>query len=151
MAYVRPTSAQFKIRYPAFATVTDELIDLVMLDAPVDESWLESDYQKAIMLYAAHVLTTEGQGTGAAAEVVAEYGQGVTKLKAGDTEIQFAGAAAAGSSGAGTTFGATIYGQQFAELCQLNQGGPIVAGSVAAPASPYARDWSGWPFVTPGR
>lgn len=150
MAYVRPTPAQFKIRYDQFAGVADALIELVMLEAPVDETWLESDYQKAIMLYAAHKLTIEGKGTGAAAEVVAEYGLGVTKLKAGDTEIQFAGSAAAGSSGGGTTFGATIYGQQFAELCQLNQGGPIVAGSVPIKASPYARDWSGWPFVIPG-
>jgi len=65
MSVTAPTNAQFKARYPAFASAGDELINGVLGEAvaQVDENWLAQDIAPAIMAYAAHLLTVEGHGS----------------------------------------------------------------------------------------
>ncbi len=148
MDWTRPTPAEFKARYPRFNAVADATIQFVLDDAPVDETWTNGDFKKAIMLYGAHALTIEGLGTGADAQIIAGAGAGVSKYKAGDTEITFAGVASgSGSVAAGTTYALTTFGASFAELMLINCGGPIALGGEISRPNHLARDWSGWPFV----
>lgn len=62
MPYTVPTSAQFKLRFPVYASESDERINSILLEASssVDQSWVEADYQPAIMYLAAHLLATSG-------------------------------------------------------------------------------------------
>lgn len=64
MPYTTPTATQLKARFPAFSGVADPVVTAAISEAAnrVDQSWDETDYQLAIMLYAAHVMTTDGLG-----------------------------------------------------------------------------------------
>ena len=61
MAYVDPTSATLKARFPAFASVDDAVVSQAITEAmrSVDQTWTEGDYTLAIMLRAAHILTLD--------------------------------------------------------------------------------------------
>lgn len=65
MAYLVPTADQLQARFPAFAAVDDAVVTSAIAEAAgrVDDTWAEADYQLAIMLYAAHVMTSDGLGT----------------------------------------------------------------------------------------
>lgn len=122
MPYTTPTATQLKARYPKFASVADATVDAVIADAlrSVDNTWVEGDYQPAIMALAAHMMVLEGLGQDTAARL-----QGFKSLTVGplqlvrDTGVQ--------NSGVGTEWYAlTSYGQTFYRLAFANKGGPRV-------------------------
>ena len=128
MPYETPTVAQLVALYPAFATVPPGTVDAHVAEAEqtgVDTSWLEADYQPAVMALAAHNMTLLGIGVASQAEGYAR--QGVTSIKSGSFSATFDGdrakALAAGD------FSATPYGQRYETLLRKNKAGPRVVGA----------------------
>ena len=120
MPYTLPTADQLKTRYPAFSAVADETVEAAIQDASrsVDTTWVEGDYQPAVMALAAHMMTMEGTG----ADVQAQL-KGFKRLKVGPLELERDGS---GSSVDAGGYGSTVYGQQYARLLMLNKAGPRV-------------------------
>lgn len=63
MSYTAPTVKIFKLRFPEFAVVDNELVDLVLAESisAVGDGWLEKDRARAQMLLSAHTLAMEGE------------------------------------------------------------------------------------------
>lgn len=137
MAYVAPTPDDLKAKYPAFVGVSDATIQIWLSDAPVDESWSETDYASAIMAWSAHQMVSNGIGGG---DVGVAAAAGVSRLKSGTLDVSFSDGSS-GSSG----YGSTSYGRLWLELLARNKGGPRIAVSERGCVSGYAKDWP-WPM-----
>jgi hypothetical protein len=119
MAYIVPTVAAFKTRYPAFAAVADDVVQSAIDEAllEVSECWIERDYPVAIMLYAAHILTLNGYGTGAEAEAAAQGMLGFTRVKSRSFEWQRNVAQSNGAPDSDDAwYSLTLYGQRFLQM-----------------------------------
>lgn len=135
MAYVIPTTAEFKARYQAFSALSDAAISPVLADAvrtvgqPTATRWVEADYAPAIMLLTAHWLITEGALTGGAASNAGEFAGPITKKRVGDIETSYGFApSGAGSSASGSgDFERTEYGRRYLAMMRANFAGPMVA------------------------
>jgi hypothetical protein len=116
MAYVVPTLADFRTRYPAFDAVADETVQVYLDDGDAETAaWPDADRARAVMLYTAHQLANQGLGTGA---IVA----GVTSFRSGSFSATLSDAAAAR-----TGFNATSYGRDYLALMRRNFSGPRLA------------------------
>lgn len=127
MPYTPPTYAQFKARYPRFAAVPEATYDAFLPEAlrQVDRTWTEADYQPAVMLYTAHLLTLEGLGTGAEAQVNAQGAGGFKVMRSGSLTLErFSGKD--GGAASSDPLDATSYGGQFKALRRQNLAGPRV-------------------------
>ena len=135
MAYVVPTAADLKLRYPAFTAVDDAVVTYWITDAQrsVDESWSETDYGPALLALAAHNLSLAGLGADSA--TLAALPAGVTRVKSGSFEAAFTDAAA--NARATGSFDATRYGQEYLVMLRRNRGGPRVMATGIAPPSIY--------------
>jgi hypothetical protein len=81
----------------------------------VDGSWAgEADIRLGRLLLAAHVLTLDGQGSGA--EAAAMAGGGFRRMKSGQLELERRDDAGIEPG----TLGSTGYGRRFRELMQRN-------------------------------
>lgn len=131
MAYIQPTPATFKARFPQFIPVNDALVQLVLDEAigKVGESWLERDRVPAQLYLTAHLLTLEGEPDRAMGKAgnIALTGP-MKSRKVGDVEVTYAGVSGSGSSATGVDaiYGGTTYGQQFLALMRMNFAGPMV-------------------------
>lgn len=114
MAYIVPTAADLKARYPAFAAVSDATIDVWLEDAQrtVKPTWLEDDYRPGIMSLAAHNMAEQSVITGGQSLA------GVTSFKSSQFSITLSDQAASA-----TGYAATIYGREFRILLARNVGG----------------------------
>lgn len=122
MAYVTPTPATFKARYPEFTPVSDALVQLVLNDAidAVGDTWFERDRARAQMLLAAHMLTVEGEpGRSTTGQGAGATGP-VKRRKVGDVETEFAGTGGSAGDGSASGYAATFYGQEFLSLMRKN-------------------------------
>lgn len=126
MPYTLPTAATFKAKFPTFAAVGDPTITLAIQEAgaSVDQTWIEADYQPAIMYLAAHIMTIDGvviagSDLGSASGVI-NAGL-VSEMKVGDVQVKLSGSAG-GSGGAGAAgLRSTGYGLRYLELLRRNQ------------------------------
>lgn len=120
--YSTPTVAQFLSRFPKFqGSDSDAIADALGEGAGrVSESWVEADYPRAIMLYAAHILTLDGHGSGAEAKFAGL--ESFSRIKSGSLELE----RRSGSGVVLNTLNSTAYGRRFAELQRLNFAGPLV-------------------------
>lgn len=69
MSYDAVTTDQFFERFPQYAAADEDLLTLLLAEASVqvDNSWIEEDYQTAILYLTAHMLANElAAGLGAA-------------------------------------------------------------------------------------
>ena len=114
MPYTIPTVAQFRERFPEFteAAYPDATVEAALNRAArqVDETWLEADYQEAIMLLAAHDLAVTTFG-------VESLGQGWPRaISLGPLSLTY------GEKGQPSVsdYATTLYGQGFAELRKKN-------------------------------
>lgn len=126
MPYTLPTLSQFRAKFPTFAGVGDATVNAAIQEASasVDQSWIEADYQPAILYLAAHILVTDGAlyaELGAIAGIIAAGL--VSQAKVGDAQVSLAGAG--GSSGialeARTGLSETPFGRRYLELLRRNQ------------------------------
>jgi len=123
MPYELPTADQLATRYPAFAAVPPETIDVWITDASttaVDNSWIEDDYQPAVMAFAAHQMTRLGLGEADEAEQYAQ--KGVTSVRSGNFSASFDKTRAAAASDG--ELSSTRYGQDYERLLKRSKGGP---------------------------
>ena len=119
MAFVAPTAADIKARFPEFAAVADATIDSVLAETGfIDARWIEDDRRPAIMYYVAHQLVMSGQGSSANAKLqaVGDF----SRIKSGDLEVSRSGGSSGSSSSGGGTFSQTNYGKQYLELRSLS-------------------------------
>lgn len=134
MPYTLPTAVEFKAKFPTFAAVGESTITLAIAEASasVDRSWVEADYQPAILYLAAHIMTMDGvvlagSELGSAAGVITAGL--ISEMKVGDVQVKLAGAAggsSGGASGSGAGLSSTGYGRRYLELLRRNQAGPIL-------------------------
>lgn len=119
MAYSTPTAAELKARFPAFNAVGEPAITSAIGEAEriTDAGWPDADRTLGVMLYAAHVLTLDGLGTGTEAQLA-----GFKRLKIGSLELEASASIAAGS---GPLY-QTGYGRRFAELLRRVRGPAIL-------------------------
>lgn len=134
--YTVPGPAQFITRYPRFAQADPDAIADALSEAAsrVDETWREADFGRAIMLYAAHVLTLDGHGTGTEAQI-AGLGD-FQRIESGGLKLsRFDRFFTPG------VMALTSYGKRFAELQRLNFAGPrAIARITGRPCHPGATD-----------
>ncbi|MBY0298992.1 MAG: DUF4054 domain-containing protein [Methylobacterium sp.] len=113
MAYTPPSVADFKLRFPAFDAVDDARVAGFLDDAATvaDDGWSDADRRKAVMLQAAHDMTTRGIGTGAEAELAKAGALGFKSFRSGQLQLDRSDSAAAAAGGdplAGTAYGAEL-------------------------------------------
>ena len=109
--------ALFRLRYPAFAAVSDGLISYRLFDAltEVGDNWPDAQRTNARLAWSAHKLAEAGSLGGAVP-------QGVTSFKSGTFS------ATVSDSVAGLTgMDATVYGREFVALRRAAFAGPRMA------------------------
>lgn len=119
MPYTLPTSDDFLTRFPEFAGTDDDLITQLINDAArfVDTTWLEADYQPAILYMAAHMLTLGNAaaiGGGGASDL------STLSVAIGGITQTFGKTAAAASAASTAWTSGSAYGERFAILRDLN-------------------------------
>jgi hypothetical protein len=116
MAYTAPTSDDLKERYPAFATVGNDTVDVWLAEAAEEcANWPDDARARAEMAYAAHRMVE----TGSLASAVP---QGLTSFRSGDFSASVSDSVASRSG-----FATTVYGQEFLRLQRRYFGGPRLA------------------------
>lgn len=145
MTHVPPTPDDLKTRFPKFAGVTSSVIQGALDEAArvVDDTWQEDDFRLGRMLYAAHVMTTDGHGEGTEAQLNAEGVGNFQSIKLGSLSLsQFDRDTASRTGNAFLDqFERTTFGQRFLALAARYGGGPIIVnGGEACVTHPAARD-----------
>lgn len=151
MAYVKPTPADIKARWPAiFGAVPDATIQIWIDTAAlsVDESWLETDYKYAIELLAGHLMIESGIGAGAQAEAAAGGMSVFQTIKSGQLTLT-RGATSQNGDGVPSPWNSTWFGIQWYWLARKNRPvATVAAGDPRCGPSGYAKDWplgtGGW-------
>lgn len=128
MAYTPPTPADFKVSYPQFAQVPDATVQTKLDEAArwVDESWTEADFPIARQLYAAHILTLDGLGTGSEAKFAALTAGGLSSVKSGQLQLGLSKSGVETKKRAASSLYTTTFGQRFLELRRANKPGVAV-------------------------
>lgn len=118
MAHDLPTAEQFKARHPKFASVADDTVSAMLLEASrsVRQCWPAADYADGVMYLAAHMIAEENSGGGVSA---ASKSGAIKRVKADTVEIEYSDRKA--SAGAlDAAYGSTIYGQRYLKLLRRN-------------------------------
>ncbi len=116
MPYSKPTTSDFKTRYPAFAAVAYASVSYWLDEGDSETAtWPDDIRARAVMAYAAHKLTETGALTGTVP-------QGLTSFKSGTFS-----ATVSDSLASLTGFDATVYGREFIALRRTAFSGPIMA------------------------
>lgn len=133
MPYVLPTIANLKERFPIFASVGDPILQGALNEGAnkVDTTWREVDYQNAIMLFAAHVLTIDGHGTGREAKFAALAEAGISSIKISSLAISLKKGGSEGSSKSYGTLSSSSYGKRFLDLMRVNHPAVVVVNGHA--------------------
>ncbi len=130
MPYDPPTREQFRNRFDEFCEVGDDLVDAIIVEATrsVSKSWVERDYQPAIMLLTAHLLLVEGHLDRASGRRSTMTTTGpISSEQVGDVRVTYAGVGGASGGAADPNgYGATQYGKRFLALMRANFAGPMV-------------------------
>ena len=128
MAYVAPTAADLKARFPEFTAVSDVLVNLILAEAKaqVGETWLERDRKTATLYLAAHMLAMEGEPGRSAGGTSGGTSGPVRRRKVGDVETEFAGFGSSASGASASDYGLTAYGRLFFDLLRKNFPGVAV-------------------------
>ncbi|MBK6800425.1 MAG: DUF4054 domain-containing protein [Novosphingobium sp.] len=116
MAYTKPTAANLKARFPAFAAVADGTVEYWINEGDEQTAtWPETGRDKAVMAYAAHRMAELGIGS-------TSIPVGLTSFKSGTFS------ATVSDSVAGLTgMDATVYGREFVTLRRVAFAGPRMA------------------------
>lgn len=116
MAYTKPDLATFRALYPAFDAVADATVEAWIDEGDTETAdWPDDTRARAVMLYAAHKMASQGLGTSA-------IPAGVTSFKSGTFSATVSDGIASK-----TGFAATAYGRDYLALARRDFGGPILA------------------------
>jgi hypothetical protein len=109
--------ADLKARFPGFAAVADAAVQIALDEAAllVGSGWTSApDARLGRLLLAAHVLTLDGQGSGAEAAAIASGG--FRRMRSGALELERPDDAGAEPG----LLGSSSYGRRFLELMARN-------------------------------
>jgi len=126
MAFTAPTAADLKARFPVFEAEDVDTIDFALTDAAamVDDTWTsQGDFTLGRLLYAAHILTLEGYGTGAEAKLGKTGAFDFQTIQSGKLRLTRKSDGAAKE----TVLTSTMFGKRFRDLLARNRSGPLVA------------------------
>lgn len=125
MPYTSPTFAEFTAVFDEFAGAVEAKYDYWLARAErVITTAYGDDQSHCTMLLTAHYLTVAGEGTGAMAQRMANFG-GATRVKSGSLELAWDG------GGDSDGFKATKYGQEVWPYIRANSlGGVTGTGTV---------------------
>lgn len=123
----------FRIRFPAFAAVPASTVQYWLTDAglTVTNSWIEADYQPALLTLAAHNMAMQGLDRPSGDTVGSLAQMGVTGFKSASMSVNFDADTVQRANSGG--YSATKYGQQFAVYLRRNVGGPRLVGGCGYP------------------
>lgn len=146
MAWTAPLPSDVKTRWPRFEGVGDPVVQGALDEAArfVDDSWPEADRSLGLMLYAAHVLTLDGQGSGTEAQLNAEGVGDFQSIKLGSLSLTRFGKDSSSKTGSATLddLKTTTFGIRFLALASRFSGGPLTTGDPSSllGTNPNARD-----------
>lgn len=129
MPYTVPTVEQFQTRFPVLADTDPALIQMLLTEAAgkVSTSWVEADFQPAILYLTAHLIATDNSAEGEAVEIGSAGGGAIKSESMGGLSITYGSDAGAGTTlSANEIYGGTVYGRRFLYLLNLNFYGPAV-------------------------
>jgi hypothetical protein len=130
MPYTVPTVDQFQTRFPIFADADTELVQMILDEAAgsVDKSWIERDYQPAIMYLAAHLLATDNSEEGDSVNIGGANAGAIASETFGAISVSYQNSASnvAGSSSLTDLYGGTVYGRRFLALLRRNKPAIVV-------------------------
>lgn len=123
---IDPTT--LRLRYDAFANVTDERIQYWLTDAArtVDATW-GVDQEPATLALAAHNMVLNNV-PGITQTEASELGPGITRFRSASVDISVTDAVA--NAGIAIGYSATRYGAEFAVMQRRHLGGPRLVGYV---------------------
>lgn len=127
MTYETPTAANLKERYPAFASTSDQVVEMFLAEASsyVGSNWTEADYRLGMMSVAAHNLSSEGYG--AAIQVPTPHavlGASIKRRKVGDVETEYNVAAPSSGASLQSMLSSTPFGRTYLRLVRIYGAGP---------------------------
>ena len=127
MPYTSPTLAEFIAVFDAFTDTAEAKYDYWLARAErVITDAFGDDQSHCTMLLTAHYLTMQGQGTGAAAQRMANFG-GATRVKSGSLELAWDG------GGKAQGFETTQYGAELWPIMRATLGIGGVTGTGFVP------------------
>lgn len=122
------TAAEFKARYPAFATQPDAYVNAVLDEArgSVNDTWIDGDRVPALLAYTAYLIASEAAASASIAVGDGGVSVGISgalsEVWVGDVKAKFAdsgnGSGSGGGSGSGSTISpaAALYWSQYERL-----------------------------------
>lgn len=133
MAYTEPTPVSFKVRFPEFSPVSNDLIQAIITEQKrqVGESWFEDDRAPALMYLVAHLLTIQGEPQ-RSIEIAAGGSGGqaangpMKRRRVGDVETEYQNANERSGTGSGVNtigragYELTMYGRQYQTYLRRN-------------------------------
>lgn len=120
MPYTLPSADDFQTRFPIFADVDSDRVQIFLDEAArtVDGSWDIDDYQPAIMYLAAHLLSTDNSGEGETVQLGGLKGAIASESFSGMSRSYDTSKV---SAAANSTYGSTEYGRRFYWLLLNNK------------------------------
>ena len=111
MAYEAPTTSDLRTFFPAFEAVSDTAVEFALEEAAsrAGDEWPDRERRLGVMLYAAHTLTMDGQGSSNEAQFGA-----FKRLKIGSLELEKATSGA--DKATPGSLASTSYGVRFQAL-----------------------------------
>lgn len=129
MPYDLPTVDQFKARFPIFEDVDDAQIEAMMAETKtsIDDSWIEDDYQPAVMYLVAHLLATDNSGAGEDVVIGSSGAGGIASESfGGGLSVSYDKGQSTGSLSSSDRYGTTEYGRRFLALLRSNKPAIVV-------------------------
>jgi hypothetical protein len=123
MSYTEPAPADLIARFPAFAAVTESIIQDALDEASnrVDSTWEDADAPIAIMLLACHNMSLDGLGSGVVSQIAQMGALGFQTMKSGSLTLSGPRLSKASSPSAILAdLQQTPYGIRFRSLLALN-------------------------------
>ena len=126
MSFAVPTPDDFVARFATFANASSPTVASALAEAQtrVDDTWTAGDYPLGLMLYAAHVLTLDGFGTGAEAALGAAGALSFQTLRSGSLHLDRR--PASDGAQASSLLNDTTYGRRFLALLRVNRSAVLV-------------------------
>lgn len=125
MTYALPDATALKARFPAFASVDDDVVTQALAEAKggVAQGWnSQTDYSLGAMLLAAHTMTLDGLGTSPEATFAANGTLGFQSVSDGGMSVS----RSAGSTDVNNNLAATDFGRRYIQVRRRNVTGITV-------------------------
>lgn len=122
MPYETPTYEQFVARFPIFNDDDPAIVNALLLEATstIDQEWVETDYQPAIMYLTAHLIATDNSEEGEDVEFGSPGGGGVVSESFNGMSVSYSQKVLPESQ-LSSLYGSTEYGRRYLALLRRNK------------------------------